>query len=173
MELTRLLVSAVVGISALFASFLPQILFLLNKKHLRKKLGKDYKTLDITIIVKKHLMVIYVVAAALAFAQYFFLHSVSVLLFWLVWLTVTYFVSGMGLQKVFYNNEYFALSDTVKSTGLNIIKWSDLESIEWDRDFGQAEWGVKIFIKGMDHPLRYYFRRKDKEKVDGFFSSKI
>ncbi|MDB5035423.1 MAG: hypothetical protein JWQ98_2664 [Chlorobi bacterium] len=46
--------------------------------------------------------------------------------------------------------------------------WSDVQSIDWDRDIGQRQWGVTIAVRrGADiERRRFYFRREMKDDVE-------
>jgi hypothetical protein len=52
--------------------------------------------------------------------------------------------------------------------GKPLIPWSDVGSIDWDRDIGQRQWGVTIAVRrGTDiERQRFYFRREMKDDIE-------
>ena len=56
--------------------------------------------------------------------------------------------------------------DGFAGAGIPKTYWHEVKGVIWDRDIGQSEWGVKIFIHGMKKPYRACFRRDKKEEIE-------
>jgi hypothetical protein len=56
-----------------------------------------------------------------------------------------------------------------------IIDWDDIESVRWDRDIGQSQWGMSIHLKGKPRSAkeRLYVRRDLQPRVDEVFVQRM
>lgn len=69
------------------------------------------------------------------------------------------------LSLTFFAPYAFVGDNGVAITGI-LIKWDDINNIEWDRDIKQRSWGMKIYRKDKKVPLRIFFPRNKKEEID-------
>lgn len=63
------------------------------------------------------------------------------------WKTINYGDSGMEFNGI-------------------VIKWDELERVEWDKDINQMSWGVKFYKRGEISPLKVYVKRKYKNDFE-------
>ncbi|TAL69920.1 MAG: hypothetical protein EPN82_04695 [Bacteroidetes bacterium] len=82
------------------------------------------------------------------------------------------FVISLNYSMMMYSRIIFCI-DGFAGAGIPKTYWHEVKGVFWDRDTGQTEWGVKIFIIGMKRPYRAFFKREKKEEIENLFNELI
>ena len=158
-EVTSLIVF--LGVSAFIVG-----LFILRENLLKKKLGGSVRVIKLTSrnlkLTKTALLIVFIIifsasVITLIFIgdRELFIRFVGQCIFW-----GALYYSGSLYSKMLFCKDGFA------GAGIPKTYWHEVKGVIWDRDIGQSEWGVKIFIHGMKKPYRACFRRDKKEEIE-------
>ena len=82
------------------------------------------------------------------------------------------FLMSLNYSMLMYSKILFC-KDGFAGAGIPKTYWHEVKGVFWDRDIGQTEWGVKIFIIGMKRPYRAFFKRDKKEEIEKVFEEFI
>jgi hypothetical protein len=141
-------------------------LFLIREKLLKSKLGGIVQVISLS-------------TRNLKITKYI-LFSLSVLTFFLtIFILITYNDKELTIrfsgQCIFWLALYsgsqlysklLICKDGFAGAGIPKTYWHEVKGVIWDRDIGQQEWGVKIFIHGLKRPYRAFFKREKKNEIE-------
>lgn len=153
------------GVSALIGG-----LFLLREKLLTKKLGGAIRVINLSSrnlkFTKTALLVVFIIVFSASVFTLIFMNDrelvirfVGQFVFW----GALYYSSFLYSKMIF-------CKDGFAGAGIPKTYWHEVKGVIWDRDIGQNEWGVKIFIHGMKKPYRASFKRVKKVEIENIFN---
>ncbi|MCL5990787.1 MAG: hypothetical protein M1419_01630 [Bacteroidetes bacterium] len=142
------------------------IVFIAREKVLKKRLGgliTSFTMYSRNVKLARFVLLAFLIILMMSLILVFILVNESELIVRLIGQVI--FLIALNYAMLLYSKMIFC-KDGFAGAGIPKTHWHEVKGVIWDRDVGQKEWGVKIFIHGMKKPYRAFFNRDKKEEIE-------